>query len=69
MTTSADRFNATITGRATARRAGGLQVPVRWDDGRDDLAACLTETCSSRFTAGRRVLIEGDRPLITEMGL
>lgn len=69
MTPAPDRFNATITGRATARRAGGLQVPVRYDDGRDDLAACIAETCASHFRSGRRVLIEGERPLITELGL
>lgn len=66
--TEADRFNATVTGRASARRAGGLQVPVRYDDGRDDLAACLAETSTTVFRVGRRVLIEGERPVITEMG-
>lgn len=66
MTPAPDRFNAAVTGRASARRAGGLQVPVRYDDGREDLVGCLAETAAGRFAPGRRVLIENG--LVTELG-
>lgn len=61
-----DRFNATVAGRATARRAGGLQVPVRLDTGAEALAAYLAEAPSALFRTGRRALIEDGR--LTELG-
>lgn len=63
-----DRFNASVIGRAEARRAGGLQVPVKLDSGREALAACLTHPFAGHFSTGRRVLVETDRDLITEVG-
>lgn len=63
-----DRFNAVVTGRAEARRAGGLQVPVKLDTGRETLAACLAHPWAGHFSTGRRVLVEGERDLITEVG-
>lgn len=62
-----DRFNATVTGPARARRAGGLQVPVRLDTGKDHLAACLAEGLHRHFTSGRRALVEDGR--LTELGI
>lgn len=64
---TADRFNAEVIGRAEARRGGGLQVKVRFADGREDLVGCLAETAAGRFAPGRKVLVE--RGLVTELGL